>query len=156
MRPTGRTLFLIMRGNFFKQILLYVLICIPLFFSSLLILNCQGTTEIKYREEIEVKIEPRVYVTTYGEKYHHRSCSYLQSVHTKGLYEARKQGYTACSRCHGQSNGAIEVEYVKKIPYVAEKPNIRDALQTAIVLGLLIYGGIRWWQWYQKEKEKEE
>ncbi len=145
-----------MKNKFFKWLLLYLTICIPLFFSSLLFLNCQGTTEIKYREEIEVKVEPRIYVTTYGEKYHSRDCSYLQSIHAKGLYEAKKQGYTACSRCGGKANGTIEVKHLIKIPYEVERPNVRDSLQAALVLGLIIYGCIKWWKWYQKEKEKEE
>ena len=94
-------------------------------------------------------MEPRVYVTTYGDKYHHRDCSYLLSVHAKGLYEAKKEGYTVCSRCGGQSNGTIEVEYQIKMPYEVERPNVRNSLQTAIVLGTIIYGCIKWWQWYQ-------
>lgn len=53
--------------------------------------------------------EPLVYVTKYGECYHSAGCHYLDSVIEKGLYEAQKEGYRACSYCHGLHNGEIEI-----------------------------------------------
>jgi hypothetical protein len=42
-----------------------------------------------------------VYVTRTGEKYHVGSCSYLrQSKISISLSEAKRQGYTPCSRCN--------------------------------------------------------
>jgi cell division septation protein DedD len=45
-------------------------------------------------------VEVTVYVTKTGEKYHISSCSYLaKSKISISLSAAKKQGYTACSRC---------------------------------------------------------
>lgn len=42
-----------------------------------------------------------VYVTSGGTKYHQKSCSYISSNATAiDLYDAKRQGYDACSRCH--------------------------------------------------------
>src|SRR5712692_519380 len=44
-----------------------------------------------------------VYITRTGKKYHGPNCSYLrQSKIPISLKEARKRGYTACSRCGGR------------------------------------------------------
>lgn len=41
-----------------------------------------------------------VYITNTGEKYHRDGCQYLrQSKIAISLYDAKNQGYTACSRC---------------------------------------------------------
>ena len=41
-----------------------------------------------------------VYITSTGEKYHLDGCQYLrQSKIAISLYDAKNQGYTACSRC---------------------------------------------------------
>lgn len=41
-----------------------------------------------------------VYITNTGEKYHRDGCQYLrQSKIAISLYDAKKQGYTACSQC---------------------------------------------------------
>jgi hypothetical protein len=45
--------------------------------------------------------DPTVYITRTGEKYHVGSCSYLrQSKISISLSEAKRQGYTPCSRCN--------------------------------------------------------
>lgn len=47
--------------------------------------------------------ERTVYVTRTGKKYHGPNCQYLsRSKIPFSLKEARKQGYTACSRCGGR------------------------------------------------------
>lgn len=58
------------------------------------------------------KNEPRVYITNYGECYHHSDCGYLwKSKRAIGLYQARQRGYIACFRCGGEADGTIKVEY---------------------------------------------
>ncbi len=87
-----------------KQVILYFIICIKVYVLSLGILNLNGTTETRYRTETETVTEPRVYVTTYGEKYHNKEIFYLRSSHVRGLYEAQKQGYTAYHYYNGTSD----------------------------------------------------
>lgn len=42
-----------------------------------------------------------VYITPTGTKYHRASCSYIKGSSTKiDLYDAKRQGYGPCSRCH--------------------------------------------------------
>jgi hypothetical protein len=69
----------------------------------------QGQTQTGQRPS---KAEPRtgtddenrtVYVTRTGKKYHGTNCCYLSRGRTPiSLKEARKQGYTPCSRCGGR------------------------------------------------------
>lgn len=59
----------------------------------------------KPREEsrAEDNEERTVYVTKSGKKYHGESCSYLKSSKISiSLKEAKKKGYTACSKCNGK------------------------------------------------------
>lgn len=52
------------------------------------------------------------YVTDTGEKYHEYDCYYLKSVNKTNVYEAKKDGYTACSRCYvGPVEESIKNEY---------------------------------------------
>ncbi|MCI0723060.1 MAG: YHYH domain-containing protein [Acidobacteria bacterium] len=47
--------------------------------------------------------ERTVYVTKTGKKFHGESCSYLSSSKiAMSLKDAKKKGYTACSRCKGR------------------------------------------------------
>lgn len=63
-----------------------------------------------HKDAIEAHSEPCVYITPYGEKYHHPSCSYIVSgAFSCGLYEAQDRGYTACSRCNGRPYGTTYV-----------------------------------------------
>lgn len=49
--------------------------------------------------------EQTVYVTKTGSKYHSSNCGYLHSSKIKTtLKSAKKDGYTACSRCIGSSS----------------------------------------------------
>ena len=60
--------------------------------------------------------EPRVYVTATGECYHTSSCHYLsRSKIARGLYEARSEGYRACSHCHGRAYGTITVTRTEQV-----------------------------------------
>ncbi len=107
------------------------------------ILDSNEKTETKYRYETETVTEPKVYVTTYGEKYHHISCSYLKSMHEKGRTEAIKEGYTACSRCGGRSSGTILVSYQKRVAYEVEKNNALTAIPIALLVGSVSFFGIK-------------
>lgn len=54
--------------------------------------------------------EPLVFITRTGERYHHKSCSYLrESSIPIGIEEAEDKGYSACSRCKGKTSGSIIV-----------------------------------------------
>lgn len=58
------------------------------------------------------RVEPKVYVTNYGDKYHSYNCQYLYgSKIAIGIYKAKDEGYTACSVCGGKSNGTIQEQY---------------------------------------------
>lgn len=62
----------------------------------------QSTPSTESQRQMEPQ-ERIVYVTRTGEKYHGPSCSYLrQSRIPISLKDAKKKGYTACSRCGGR------------------------------------------------------
>lgn len=49
----------------------------------------------------ESMVEPKVYITTYGEKYHKPSCFHLRkSKFGISLSEAKEKGYEACKNCY--------------------------------------------------------
>ena len=84
-----------------KRILLVSLLLCCLF----LIGSCTTSTS-------EKTLEPKVYVTNTGNKYHSQDCFYLsRSKKAIGLYQAQSKHYSACSYCHGTPNGYIEVSY---------------------------------------------
>ena len=65
-----------------------------------------------HKKIIKNEVEPLVYVTTYGKKYHSENCHYLErSKRTIGKQQALSKGYTACSHCKGLSSDVITVEY---------------------------------------------
>ena len=82
--------------------------------------------------------EPLVYVTRTGEKYHSSGCGYLwASSIPRGLNEAKKVGYTACSRCGGKASGTITINN-----YGASF-GISSLIMCALVLlGFIIYNKI--------------
>lgn len=58
-----------------------------------------------------VSSDTTVYITTYGEKYHRESCSYLwNSSHPISLNQALTRGYTPCSRCNPPRHSVSESE----------------------------------------------
>ena len=62
-----------------------------------------------------------VYVTKSGRKYHRGSCGYLsRSKIPISLTEAKKEGYTPCSRCHPPlyDTGYTEAKSKEKITYI--------------------------------------
>lgn len=63
------------------------------------------------REEPEVYLMP--FLRGEGIYYHQFCCEYegYYANSSIGLYEAQKQGYTACPFCKGIPKGTIEVEY---------------------------------------------
>ena len=59
-----------------------------------------SNTKIKYSTPTYAK-SVTVYITTSGEKYHEKGCSYLsKSAIAVNLNDAKEEGYTPCSRCH--------------------------------------------------------
>lgn len=65
---------------------------------------------------VREEVEPKVYVTVSGEKYHSEACHYLYfSKKAIGKEKAIQEGYTACSYCKGDSFETIAVEYKKPI-----------------------------------------
>ena len=70
----------------------------------------EDKTEYKYNSTYEE--QPLVYVTKYGDCYHSINCHYLsQSRIEKGLYQAQKSGYRACSYCDGIPYDTTLVEH---------------------------------------------
>ena len=59
-----------------------------------------------------------VYITPTGTKYHRASCSYIKGSSTKiDLYDAKRQGYGPCSRCHrpeGENELCLVSRFEKK------------------------------------------
>lgn len=137
-----------------KHILFYLLTCLILFGIFFAIFTANAKSDPPYSLETVTATEPRVYVTTYGEKYHSSGCSYLsQSRHSMGLYEARNAGYSACSRCGGHSSGTIEVSYQKKVYYDPIGRNIGGSIALSLLCGILVYGFIySMWSSYQEDK----
>ena len=89
------------KQKFIKHTIIVILICIPMAFLWYFIINANSTPS--YKTETVTATEPRVYVTTYGDRYHSAGCSYLaKSQHAMGKHEAISKGYTACSRCGGR------------------------------------------------------
>ncbi len=73
------------------------------------------TDKTEYHTVETAAREPRVYVTQYGECYHSSGCHYLnRSKIERGLYDARSEGYRACSYCKGRPSGTITVTYFEK------------------------------------------
>lgn len=63
----------------------------------------QGTESKKETAPAEENEEHIVYVTASGKKYHGPNCSYLSKSRTAiSLKDAKKKGYTACSKCNGR------------------------------------------------------
>jgi len=50
-------------------------------------------------EKPEAEKEPMVYVTVSGERYHRKSCSFLNTRIAIERDEARKKGFTECKTC---------------------------------------------------------
>ena len=119
----------------FKRIGLFLIIYIligSLFLSFSFLFDKKNPTYENVPYTIE---EPKVYVTTYGDCYHSYSCSYLHSSRiSKGKEQARSQGYRACSKCYGVSNGTIEVTYYKKI----EKDMKNEIIVESIISGAIV------------------
>ena len=87
---------------------------IKLFFLSFLFLFYlpSSTAVCLVSADTITKTEPKVYITAYGDCYHHPSCGYLWSSRNAiGLYKAQAQGYHACTQCGGKSDGTISVSY---------------------------------------------
>ena len=68
--------------------------------------------------------EPRVYITETGSYYHSADCHYLRrSKIAIGLYQAKENGYSACSYCGGKPDGwdyFLDSDYY---PIAPNKPN---------------------------------
>ena len=122
-----------------KKIALYVGCWLILF--AVLIYPCfallEATAKPTYEYETTYETQPKVYVTNYGEKYHNTSCHYLQSRNAKGLTEARKAGYTACSYCHGIPSGTIEVAHRTRIEIPPKPTSIWSAVGTSAGVSII-------------------
>lgn len=120
------------------HIVIVVILCIPFAFMWYAIINANHTTS--YKTETYTATEPRVYVTTYGERYHSAGCSYLaKSQRAMGKQEAISKGYTACSRCGGRSSGTITVTYTKKIAQDNTTKNVWGAIGLSVLCTPLAY-----------------
>lgn len=122
-----------------KQAIIIILLCIPMAFLSYAIIRLNNPTS--YKTETVTATEPRVYVTTYGERYHSAGCSYLaKSSRAIGKQEAISKGYTACSRCGGRASGTIEVKYTRQVEVDGTAKNIWGAIGISVFCTPLLYG----------------
>lgn len=120
------------------HIFIIVILCIPVFFIFYAIINANNSPS--YKTETVTDTEPRVYITTYGERYHSSNCSYLsQSKIPIGKYEAISKGYSACSRCGGRSNGTITVKYKKQVEVDGTTKNVWGAIGLSVLCTPLLY-----------------
>lgn len=121
-----------------KHAIIVIILCIPMAFLWYVIINANSTPS--YKTETVTATEPRVYVTTYGDRYHSAGCSYLaKSQHAMGKQEAISKGYTACSRCGGRASGTISVTYTKKIEVDGTAKNIWGAIGLSVLCTPLAY-----------------
>ena len=123
------------------HIVIVILLCIPV---ALIFYACFAANDSpSYETQTVTVTEPRVYVTTYGDCYHSDGCSYLsKSQIPMGKQQAINNGYTACSRCGGHSDGAIEVTYTKRVPIEEDHSakNIGKSIALSVVCTPLVYG----------------
>lgn len=121
-----------------KHAIIIILLCIPMAFLSYAIIRLNNPNS--YKTETVTATEPRVYVTTYGEKYHSGGCSYLsKSAIPIGKQEAISKGYTACSRCGGKASGTIDVKYTKQVEVDGTAKNIWGAIGLSVLGTPLLY-----------------
>lgn len=121
------------------HIVIIILLCIPMAFLSYAIIRLNNP--VSYKTETVTATEPRVYVTTYGEKYHSAGCSYLaKSSRAIGKQEAISKGYTACSRCGGKASGTIDVKYTKQVEVDGTAKNIWGAIGISVFCTPILYG----------------
>lgn len=127
-----------------KKVLKHLLIIIPIAIAVFLIsFAFEDKTTYDYNSTYEE--QPAVYVTKYGDCYHSITCHYLsQSQIEKGLYEAQKSGYRACSYCGGRSYGTIQVEHREyyEVPYYRDAilySTLRMVVFTTVIYLLVLY-----------------
>ena len=63
------------KQKFIKHTIIVILICIPMAFLWYFIINANSTPS--YKTETVTATEPRVYVTTYGDRYHRQNLNTL-------------------------------------------------------------------------------
>ncbi len=126
------------KNKLIKHIVIVILLCIPMTFLWYAIINSNNPTS--YKTETVTATEPRVYVTTYGERYHSAGCSYLsKSQIPMGKQEAISKGYSACSRCGGRASGTIDVKYTKQVEVDGTSKNIWGAIGLSALCTPLAY-----------------
>ena len=102
--------------------------------------------------------EPRVYITETGSYYHSADCHYLRrSKIAIGLYQAKENGYSACSYCGGKSDGwdyfadsdytapddAPSIGYPKTDNQQSEtQSNKKDSTNNNEWLGIIVFIGL--------------
>ncbi|MBQ8424581.1 MAG: hypothetical protein IJX17_01000 [Clostridia bacterium] len=90
--------------------------------------------------------EPRVYVTTYGDCYHKRSCSYIDDCWEIGLDTAKSMGYRKCSHCGGTPNGKIYYD-----SQLVEEEQDNYGLAFFIGMIILAYPTYKWYSFIDKD-----
>lgn len=95
-----------------------------------------NTKVAKEAEQIE---SPICYITSTGGKYHSSGCQYLRSSKIETtLYQAKKRGYSKCSRCRGSQAETKTVDIPKETLY--EETVIHNYYGAAFVLALSVGG----------------
>ncbi len=70
-------------------------------YAAIPVYNQQQIAEQQLQEQQLLK-DQIVYITKHGEKYHKKTCRYLNnSIITTLLYDAKINGYQPCSECMG-------------------------------------------------------
>lgn len=127
-------------SNLWKVFL--VLFVLILLFSNFLAKNVfYSENRISYTESVPYKQTIKVstylcYVTDYGSNYHDYGCQYLwNSAHVTTVYEAKRDGYTKCSKCTPTTPTSAYVEVEKKEDVTKYRYEKKPA--SALLVGLI-------------------
>ena len=144
-----------------KQVIIAFLVAILVAFPVFCLFNVWdplGETKPIYEYETTTEDQPRVFITNYGDCYHHIDCQYLwNSRKAVGIYEARSDGYAVCTVCGGIPSGTVTVVHEKRILVDEEivKNNTANVVFTVLtffaVFSILF---VAQEIWHEKKQEK--
>ena len=133
-----------------KKVAVVVFVIVMFLLSSSLLLELFFTNESTitvYDEHIEVEeveIETYIcYITDTGSLYHSRNCQYLwNSSYRTTVYEARENGYGACSKCTPKTKTTLILEKSNVIQIPRQETEINKNYIFPTILGAVFTGGV--------------
>ena len=133
-----------------KKATVVVIVIVMFLVSSSVLLELFFTNESTitvYDEHIEVEeveIETYIcYITDTGSLYHSRNCQYLwNSSYRTTVYEARENGYGACSKCTPKTKTTLILEKSNVIQIPRQETEINKNYIFPTILGAVFTGGV--------------